>query len=255
MRLMQQNVDGIRSAHEAARATLGDEVAVLIADPGDALALVILANHGMGAAHAPSAPSRQPIVLRTVRREDALRSVEHTDALATLALRTWSRDTGRILVMCVAAGGINVSELEWTPAIPAAEGNRIREEIIQQSEYEIRRARETEAKMSGRTDIVVLLADVRDSTGRAVALALGETEASIEAAMTSSRANGRHPVLIVGMPRDRAAGGMRESRPHVAAHLEAWSPKRGVFPAICFAGDGDTVAMLVDVALPPVGSA
>jgi hypothetical protein len=153
--------------------------------------------------------------------------------------------------MCVAASGIKVAELGTGYEAGA---QRLRAEILQQSEYGIYRAREESVK-AGKADVVVLVADVRDPTGRSVALSSGETTASIETMIASAAAKRGLPVLVVGKQRDVVIRAVRKNLPHLVAILEHWSPKGGEFPVVCFASGGETVAMLPDIKLAPPGSA
>jgi hypothetical protein len=199
---------------------------------------------------------RRSMVVGTLRREAALRFVENEVVkskapLAARDLRMWSASTGRILVVCVAVGGVNVAEVELRSG---EEANRFRAMILQESEYGIRRAREEYVK-AGTMDVVVIVADTRDSTGHAVALASGETDVSIDAKIAQATAKGGLPILIVGMPRDVVVKAVKRNLPHVAQILENWSPTSGEFPAVCFAAGGEAVAMLVDVKMAPAGSA
>ncbi len=260
MVLMMRNEDGIRRAHEAARATLGDDVVVVLADPADPLGRTLCVNQQMSdeevgvlIASETRGPPRR-VIISTLRREDALRLVEPEAGVAATALRAWSPDTGRILVMCVVTGGITVSELGLGGG-DGVDAKRIRADILQQSTYGIRQAR-TEATTRGAKDVVVIVADTRDPTGRAVALSSGIPAAGIDAMIASAISKGGLPILMVGKPRDEVIQSMQRSLPLLVAILKNWSPAGGEFPVICFAAGGETMEMLADSKVPrPVGSA
>ncbi|WP_437717340.1 hypothetical protein WMF45_13530 [Sorangium sp. So ce448] len=256
MSLMQRHEDEIRRSHEAARSTHGDDVVVVVADPSDPLGRIVSSrvksDAELDALIASGARNGQrPTVIFTTSRDDFAQLAEERAPLIARDLRAWSPDTGRILVMCFAAGGIKVAELGTGYEAGA---QRLRAEILQQSEYGIYRARE-ESVEAGKADVVVLVADVRDPTGRSVALSSGETTASIEAMIASAAAKRGLPVLIVGKQRDVVTRAVQKNLPHLVAILENWWPKGGEFPVICFASGGETVAMLPDIKLAPPGSA
>lgn len=260
MSLMMRNEDRIRRSYEAARATLGDDVIVVVADPTDPLGRVFSVNQQMSEEQVDALitsevhDGRRPLVIGTLRRDEVLRLVESGAAVAARAVRAWSPDSRRILVMCASVGGITVSEL----GLGGGEGvdaKRIRADILQQSTYGIRRVR-ADARDTGMKEVVVIVVDVRDPTGRAVALSSGAPPAGIDAMIASAISKGGLPIFMVCKPRDEVVQSVQRSLPVVAAILKNWSPNGTDFPVICFAAGGDTVEMHQDAkAMSPLGSA
>jgi hypothetical protein len=238
MSLIMRSKDGIRRSHDAARATLGTDVVVVIADPTDPLgrALSVDAQRSEengDAVIAPEANGRATrVILGTLRRDDALRLLEPERSVVGRALRAWSPDTGRILVMCAWAGGVTVTELGLSDG-DGADAKRIRADILQQSVYGITRTR-MEAMTQGIKAVVIIVADTRDPTGRAVALSSGMPAASVDAMIASAVAKGGLPIFIVGKPRDEVIQSLQRSLPVIAAILKNWSPAGHEFPACAF---------------------